>query len=138
MHHLNTKGSEASMATMYAPTTHHGARARRAPVARVSSQRVTRAQLRVRRTVAVLVLLSAVLAGVFVLGRSTANSATQVPGQHPAAPVVYTVQPGDTLWSIATKVAPQTDPRTTVHLLRDLNSLSTGIVEAGQKLTIPN
>ena len=56
---------------------------------------------------------------------------------HTTARVPYTVQPGDTLWSIARRVAPADDPRAVVdRLVRD-NRLPGGAVQAGQELWIP-
>jgi LysM repeat protein len=45
-----------------------------------------------------------------------------------------TVRPGDTLWSIASRIAPQRDPRLTVAALEQLNHLDTPAVQAGQVL----
>ena len=44
--------------------------------------------------------------------------------RRPTEPVAgqrYVVQPGDTLWSIATEIAPDADPRAVVDALRDAN-----------------
>lgn len=136
-------GTEEVMATLTAPRpAHHAPRGYYREAARAGApsvaHRASRAQLRLRRTVALLVLATAALLAVFVLGRASVNAAPAVDGQGSATPVVYTVQPGDTLWAIATKVAPKSDPRQTVHLLRELNGLTSGAVEIGQQLTVPN
>ncbi len=55
--------------------------------------------------------------------------------QRPAATVTYTVQPGDTLWSIARRVAPGRDPRPVVDGLVEANRLR-GSLQVGQQLTI--
>ena len=47
------------------------------------------------------------------------------------------VQPGDTLWSIASRFAPGADPRVTVQRIVDLNKLRSVGVEAGQQLVLP-
>ena len=39
----------------------------------------------------------------------------------PVAGQRYVVQPGDTLWSIATDIAPDDDPRAVVDALREAN-----------------
>jgi LysM repeat protein len=48
-----------------------------------------------------------------------------------------TVQPGDTLWSIATRVAPQRDPRAEVAALQKRNHLADVALVPGQVLQIP-
>ena len=49
-------------------------------------------------------------------------------------PATVTVQPGDTLWSIATRLAPQRDPRAEVADLQQLNHLGGGPLVPGQVL----
>jgi hypothetical protein len=48
-----------------------------------------------------------------------------------------TVQPGDTLWSIAETVAPASDPRDVIIELMQFNGLTTADVPAGFELAIP-
>jgi nucleoid-associated protein YgaU len=48
---------------------------------------------------------------------------------------VYTVRPGDTLWSIATRMEPGGDPRRLVAQLAD--RLGTDTVFAGERLRLP-
>jgi LysM domain len=54
----------------------------------------------------------------------------------PAPRVTYVVEPGDTLWSIARRVAPGRDPRPVVDGLIKANDLRGGL-QAGQELSIP-
>jgi hypothetical protein len=54
----------------------------------------------------------------------------------PAPRVTYVVKPGDTLWSIARRVAPGRDPRPVVDGLIKANDLRGGL-QAGQELSIP-
>jgi Tfp pilus assembly protein FimV len=54
----------------------------------------------------------------------------------PAPRVTYVVQPGDTLWSIARRVAPGQDPRPVVDGLIEANELRGGL-QAGQELSVP-
>jgi hypothetical protein len=49
----------------------------------------------------------------------------------------YVVAPGDTLWGIARKIAPDRDPRPLVDAIARENRLSAGDLSAGQSLTIP-
>jgi hypothetical protein len=53
------------------------------------------------------------------------------------APGVIVVRPGDTLWSIALRIAPDRDPRRVVADLRRVNALSTADVQIGQHLRLP-
>ena len=46
-------------------------------------------------------------------------------------------QPGETLWQIAERIAPGTDPRETVARILDLNGLQTSQVQAGTALLLP-
>lgn len=48
-----------------------------------------------------------------------------------------TVQPGDTLWSIAHAVAPDADPRDVVDAIMRLNALPSGSLDIGQSVAIP-
>ncbi len=48
-----------------------------------------------------------------------------------------TVMPGDSLWSIAAEVAPQSDPRDVILAISNLNNLGDGTLRAGQSLAIP-
>ena len=48
-----------------------------------------------------------------------------------------TVRPGETLWQIAHRVAPGTDPRETVAQILELNGLQTSEVQAGTALQLP-
>lgn len=49
-----------------------------------------------------------------------------------------TVMPGDTLWSIATGVAPEVDPRDVIGEISRMNLLRGGELQIGQTLAIPS
>jgi LysM repeat protein len=49
----------------------------------------------------------------------------------------YVVRPGDTLWSIATRFAPGTDPRVVVDAIASANGVDPGTLVPGQQLSIP-
>jgi nucleoid-associated protein YgaU len=87
-----------------------------------------------RRGVVVLSMLVAVvgLALVWV-------ARVSAPAAPPAAPKPWsvTVQAGDTLWSIATQVAPQSDPRDEVTRLQARNHLTSVDLLPGQVLVVP-
>lgn len=48
-----------------------------------------------------------------------------------------TVEPGESLWQVAQAVAPTADPRDVVANILNLNNLSSGDVQPGQRLAIP-
>lgn len=48
-----------------------------------------------------------------------------------------TVRAGQTLWQIASKAAPNADPRETILQIRKLNDLPTSAVRAGQTILVP-
>jgi Tfp pilus assembly protein FimV len=82
-------------------------------------------------------------ARVFLLVLVVAVSLLVAPGlargdgpDRPAPRVTDVVEPRDTLWSIARRVAPGQDPRPVVDGLIDANDLRGGL-QAGQELSIP-
>src|SRR3954470_420911 len=91
----------------------------------------------VRLTRRGIVALAAVVATVAVLltGLAWASAPNTASGSPRAAAVdLVTVGPGDTLWSIATRVAPQRDPRAEVADLQRLNHLGAAALVPGQVL----
>jgi nucleoid-associated protein YgaU len=87
-----------------------------------------------RRGVVVVALAVALLAGVLVwLARLSApQAATPRPAVH-----VVVVQPGDTLWGIATRVAPGGDPQAEVERLMRRNHLTDpGQLRPGMQLRV--
>lgn len=95
--------------------------------------RITR---RGRAVIAVLVAVPlAVAAAAFGLGAVGAAAGT---GSGSASSFQYvTVEPGESLWQVAESVAPTADPRDVVADILDLNNLSSGQVQPGQRLAIP-
>ena len=88
-----------------------------------------------RGRVAVVALLALLLCAAFLMGRSGASAATDA-GARPAY-TQTTVQPGETLWSVAKRVAPRHDPRALVDEIRSLNHLASGSLTVGQQLLVP-
>lgn len=79
------------------------------------------------RAVCVVALVAAgVLVGVAMLRSTGATVVTEV-----------TVQPGDTLWSIAQRVAPDLDPRSESEQIRQLNDLDGDAITPGIVLEVP-
>jgi LysM repeat protein len=59
---------------------------------------------------------------------------------HGGTPAVYTevvVQPGDTLWSIATEHYPRDDVRIRVDDIERLNTLQSPVITVGETLRLP-
>lgn len=91
-----------------------------------------------------LVLLVALLLGAFAAGR-TASRAAEPAARSSAGPTAVagsstsqtTVAPGETLWGVARRIAPDRDPREIVAQLRRLNDLPTAGLQAGQQLVLP-
>ena len=89
-----------------------------------------------RGRVLVLAALVAVLFAAFSLGRSASQAAS--PSAEPAVQQQrVTVQQGDSLWSLARRIAPDNDPRDVVARIRDLNELETSHLQPGQQLVLP-
>jgi Tfp pilus assembly protein FimV len=106
---------------------------------RAVSERSTRLRLTVRgrRTLAGLAALPAVVVlsiAVISGGSALAARDTAAPGQ---SFTTVTVASGDSLWSIAERVAPRSDPRDVVDAIARLNALEGGMVSMGQRLSIP-
>ena len=90
-----------------------------------------------RLLVSTLALLVLVAGAVLLSGGAAALAGTEGGGQQPVADRV-TVQPGETLWAIAERVAPGADPRETVQEILDLNGLRTAQVQSGTALVVPS
>ncbi|WP_345479611.1 LysM peptidoglycan-binding domain-containing protein [Amnibacterium soli] len=100
------------------------------------ARRAERRRLRLtRRGRVVLVVLPTLLALSGVLLAAAPGTAEAAPRVEPARTVV--VGTGDSLWSIAERVAPRTDPRITVAALERANGLRDGVVAAGATLVLP-
>lgn len=97
-----------------------------------SSVRLTR-----RGRIVLGIVLSVPFAAVLmVVGSWSADAETQSSGG-PATGVVV-VQAGQSLWEIASSVAPESDPRATITAIRDLNGLGSDAVVPGQALVVPS
>ncbi len=47
------------------------------------------------------------------------------------------VQPGETLWTIASQAEPSADPRQVIAEIMTVNSMTTTVVQAGELLWVP-
>ena len=84
-----------------------------------------------------LVLLLLVVAAVLLTGGVPATAGHR-PGRRRSLPSGSPSRPGETLWQIAERVAPGTDPRETVARILDLNGLQTAQVQVGTALLLPS
>ena len=50
----------------------------------------------------------------------------------------YVVRGGDTLWSIATRLAPGSDPRPLIQAIEQANHVGPGDIALGRRLVIPS
>ena len=101
------------------------------------------ANLRLTRRGRTLLLLAlvAVMFGAFSFGQSSSQaSGTRVAGSPAApAPVVAetVVLPGESLWTVARRIAPENDPRDVVEQIRQLNDMRGSQLLIGQQLLLP-
>lgn len=135
---LCAPGRRASAAV--ASTPEDAPLARLAPAAQSSGAAAT-PTLRLTRRGRLLrsgVVLIAVVAALTAVGAAHGGDPAQGSDDRRVVTVPTTVvAPGDTLWSIAQRVAPGTDPRRTVVQLQRLNNLDGAAVSVGQVLQIP-
>ncbi|MDZ8171329.1 LysM peptidoglycan-binding domain-containing protein [Microbacterium xanthum] len=105
----------------------------------ITSQPRTRLRLtaRGRRVVAGIVALplSAFVAAAVVSGGSAL--ASRDVGADPASFSTVVVGAGESLWAVAERVAPASDPRDVIDDIARLNALDGVSVSAGQELAIP-
>jgi len=140
--------AEAQSRAQARPQSHAKAQAR--PQGKAQSQAMAQARpqagtgpLRLtRRGRIVVVLLAAVLATAAITVASMALSGAQAanhghPGGGYAGMHQIVVQPGQTLWSIATAAEPSADPRQVIQEILTANSMTGGTIQAGQLLWVP-
>lgn len=58
--------------------------------------------------------------------------------QLPVETAVVQVGAGETLWDVAQRVAPESDPRAVVERIRQLNGIEGSAVQPGQQLWVPD
>jgi hypothetical protein len=99
-----------------------------------SSQPRLRMTARGRRVLAAIVALPIVVALAIVgLNSGSATATTD------SAPLTYvSVSAGETLWQLATDIAPHSDPRDVIADIVSLNHLQTESLTAGESLAIPS
>jgi hypothetical protein len=119
-----TKGNDMSTATFI--TSHRTVRAARTRLRLTKRGRIVLTALAAIPVVVVAVLV--MLGG----GQATATSTpAHVHFQH------VTIEPGESLWQLASEEAPSSDPRDFIQDVVSLNNLPSAAVQAGQRLAIP-
>lgn len=98
----------------------------------VSPVRVTR-----RGRVLLLLTLVVVLFAAFSLGRARSEAAPVVQPSFSAVHEETTVQAGESLWTVARRIAPANDPREVIAQIRRLNDLASSQLRVGQQLLLP-
>jgi LysM repeat protein len=88
-----------------------------------------------RRGAAVLAVLTAAV-GAALVWAATLSAPQTAAGPAASVPATVTVRAGDTLWALASRVAPDRDPRAEVADLRRLNHLTDSAVTPGQSLRV--
>ncbi|HEX8092473.1 LysM peptidoglycan-binding domain-containing protein [Jatrophihabitans sp.] len=92
--------------------------------------------VRLTRRGVIAIALGVALAGGLLLLTAHLSAGSPAPRPAVAPGAVVTVQPGDTLWSIAGQVAPGRDPRRVVEQIRRSNHLDTVSLTPGQTLKV--
>jgi nucleoid-associated protein YgaU len=84
---------------------------------------------------ALVVLLGVSVVDVVGGGRALAADAS---GARPVTTRTVVVEQGDSLWLIAGRAAPMTDPREVVTRIRELNGMRSNLIQPGQVLLVPS
>jgi hypothetical protein len=100
-----------------------------APALNAAPLRVTRRGTLVRAAAVALIAL-----GLVITAWLSAPPSSSSTGDAPPMPTVVTVEAGDTLWSLAGRLAPTSDPREVVSNLRRINGLDSVTLQPGQVL----
>lgn len=109
--------------------------ARLAPVAERRRSHTPKVRLTRRGRLTVLVLSVAMGFGALSVGEVATQAATSV--EHPPRLGHAVVQPGETLWQVASRADPAADPRAVVAELMTLNHLTSAEVIPGETLLLP-
>ena len=103
-----------------------------------AAKTLTGEHIRLTRRGRLTLLVAAVLC--MLLGFSLGDTLSFTAGTTSAPPASHSivVQPGQTLWGIATQVAPHADPRATIQQIIVLNHLPSTGLQAGETLSVPS
>jgi hypothetical protein len=106
----------------------------RSPIEHVFTER-TGGGTRMRARARLLAIVLIVAAFLLVVPGLAKGDGPERPAPQAHSQAHYVVQPGDTLWSIARRVAPDRDPRPVVDEMLKANDLHGGL-QAGQELVV--
>lgn len=82
---------------------------------------------------------TAILLAIIITGANAFISNAQAANETPSSSFQYvTIHSGETLWQLAEKYSPNTDPRDFIQNVVSLNQLKTSVVTPGQKIALPN
>lgn len=104
----------------------------------VEAVRVRRSTVRLTRRgrlTVTLTFLALVLAAMVAVGSTWASASLS--GGEPEPVQVVVVQPGDTLYGIASSMAEPGEVRDMVHRIQELNALPSATIAEGQELAVP-
>jgi hypothetical protein len=83
-----------------------------------------------------LVVVLGTLAALLTFGFGMSHAPSQAAGRT-AKPPTVTVSAGETLWTLAERIAPHVDPRLVVAQIERLNHLRSPQLFAGEQLVVP-
>jgi LysM repeat protein len=110
----------------------------RAPAVRPAPIRLTRrGRIVVGTLTGIVVAALAALIWLAVAGQAQASGDAKVGRSTGGTVARVVVQPGQTLWGIASQVDPGADPRVIIPQIVDMNSLSSTAINVGQVLWVP-
>ena len=98
--------------------------------------RITR-RGRLARTFALMVLMGVLALSLVDTLASGSALADDTPAPAPVVTQRVVVVQGDSLWLVAGRAAPESDPRGVVTEIRELNGLRSNLIQPGQVLLIP-
>ena len=107
------------------------------PVTRPAIARAAAPLRLTRRGRAALLTVLALPLAVFIAGAALEGGGATATMEDAVALEYVMVQPGQTLWGLATELAPASDPREVIDEVMRFNRLGSADLAAGQQLAIP-
>ncbi len=109
-----------------------------APRLRIVPSGAPRLRITRRGRTAVTLLVAVPLAiAAAALGLGAVGAAAETSTGSASSFQYVTVDPGESLWQLAESVAPNADPRDVIADIQNLNNLSSGELQPGQRIAIP-